>query len=197
MKCVQGYDKEITVWRMILWIVSIACNGTVCVHNACTMQGNEGTGAVICICIGLIIVAKCLLAAADMDLRTCTVYNYLWWLIGGVGLFLFAVQAVMQGRQLYKIADLVIFLLLQEFFFYKMYGRADCHGFAVCAVVGDSFGMGLREFLLHMLLAFGLLGMVQLIKKNVGTNGNLKKPVPFVPYLAVTFWVNLGAYLCV
>ena len=93
--------------------------------------------------------------------------------------------------------SLFVFILLQEMFFSRMYGRADCHGFAACAVVGASFGMGLKQFLLHMLIAFGILGVVQSIRKNVDRKGNLKEAVPFIPYISVAFGVNLIAYLCV
>lgn len=162
----------------------------------------------------LSIIAACLLGASIMDLKTCTVYNYIWWVMGAAGIVRLLVRRVfLESQQIKDVPierlyiesmggenvwiSLFIFILLQELFFCRMYGRADCHGFAACALVGATWGMGLKEHLLHMLIAFGLLGVVQLMKGNVGRNGNLKKPVPFIPYLTVAFWVNLGAYLCV
>lgn len=150
------------------------------------------------------IIAVCLLAASIMDWKTCTVYNYIWWIMGGavtVRLFterLLAKRLEMEiGRNENVWLSVFLFILLQELFFCRMYGRADSHGFAACALVGGSLGMGMKEYLLHMLIAFGLLGVVQWMRGNIGRDGNLKKPVPFVPYLTVAFWLNLGVYLCV
>lgn len=144
----------------------------------------------------LSIIAVCLLAASIMDLRTCTVYNYIWWIMGVTGAVRLFVKMPVKGNEDVWLS-LFLFILLQELFFCKMYGKADCHGFATCALVGASFGMELRQFLLHMLIAFALLGMVQFAKRNVGRGGNLKKPVPFLPYISVAFGLNLIAYLCV
>lgn len=38
-----------------------------------------------------------------------------------------------------------------------------------------------------MLVSFGILGMVQLLRHNINAKGNLKKPVPFIPYIALAF----------
>lgn len=134
------------------------------------------------------IVAACLLGACVMDVETRVVYNYVWWISGTAG----AVAMLLSGNNQW--VPVLLFILLQELFFAKMYGRADCHGFAVCALAEGAFGMGLKEYLLHMLLAFFLLGVVQFLKHNVGKNGNLKNPVPFLPYITSAFWINLTVY---
>lgn len=142
------------------------------------------------------IIAACLLVASIMDLKTHTVYNYIWWIMGAAGMVRLYIEVpICENENVWQ--SLFLFIFLQERFFCKMYGRADCHGFVACALAGASFGMGLKQFLLHMLIAFGLLGVVQLARKNVGRDGNLKEPVPFLPYISVAFGVNLIAYLCV
>ena len=68
-----------------------------------------------------------------------------------------------------------------------MYGRADCYAFCVCAMAETACGMGFAEYLFHMLIAFGILAMVQFARRNIDTKGNLKHPVPFIPYIAAAF----------
>ena len=87
------------------------------------------------------------------------------------------------------LVDLLCFGVLQRFFFSRMYGRADAYAFSRCSLVLASFGGGLKEYLMHMLVAVVLLGAVQGVKGNVGSNGNLKVPVAFVPYISAAFFV--------
>ncbi len=42
----------------------------------------------------------------------------------------------------------------------------------------------MQTLLLHMALAFIQLGVVQAFKRNINQKGNLKVPVPFLPYIA-------------
>ena len=85
--------------------------------------------------------------------------------------------------------ELFLFILLQEVGFAKLYGRADCHAFVACAMLERALGMGMKEYLTHMLLAYIFLAIVQGAKRNIGRDGNLKKPIPFLPYITVSFWV--------
>ena len=85
--------------------------------------------------------------------------------------------------------SLLLFGLLQEKIFSRMYGRADCHAFLICALTECAMGFRMKEYLLHMLLALFLLVVVQAIRKNIGKNGNLKKAVPFMPYITISFWL--------
>lgn len=135
----------------------------------------------------LSVAAAALTAAVVMDLESCMVYNYVWWIGGGAAVLLLGmVKGGMEG-------ELLIFILLQELFFCRLYGRADCHAFSVCAFLENVMGMGMQMYLLHMLFAFLLLALVQGVGGNIGTNGNLKQPVAFLPYITLTFWgVLLG-----
>lgn len=139
----------------------------------------------------LSIIVACLLTASVMDIETRLIYNYVWWLGACAGI---SMMLLCDSRMWLSV---LLFGILQEYLFSKMYGRADCHGFVACALAEAALGMGMREYLLHMLIAFGILGMIQLLKGNVGRNGNLRKPIPFLPYITVAFGVNLVAYLCV
>ena len=162
--------------------------------------------------------AASLLAACIMDIQSSMVYDYVWWLGGAAGGLLMGgmilawrrngvqgyegINAVgerlgMSSAQLELLGSVIIFILVQELLFSKFYGRADCHAFSVCALAEGAVGMGMKEYLVHMLLAFGVLAVVQLLRGNVGRDGNLKNPVPFLPYITITFWINHVIFLLI
>lgn len=136
-----------------------------------------------------LILTGCLVFACVTDCRSCEVYNFTWW-IGGAAAGLLLLTG---GREfgLSDIAELVFFIVLQLFGFSKMYGRADCYAFSVCAVAGAAVGMTLMGYLLQMLLAFAFLAVLQGACGNIGRDGNLIKPVPFLPYITLAFWTLL------
>lgn len=135
------------------------------------------------------VMAGCLLTACIMDMESCMVYNYVWWVGGLTGM---ALLYMCRSR---GVTELVLFILLQELLFCRMYGRADCHAFVVCAMAETALGMTLKEYLFHMLFAFILLALSQGMAHNIGKNGNLKRPVPFLPYIVVAFWLYLSIAL--
>ena len=137
--------------------------------------------------LGLVIF--CFLAAAVMDYRTCRVYRLFWWIALGADILLWVCKA---DTILYsRLPELIFFCLLQELFFSKMYGRADCHGFCVGAVTLFCLGGSLWDFVMLMAYSFGLLFVVQAFRRNINKQGNLKKPVAFIPYLTTSFLLYL------
>ena len=179
-------------------IASIFCMDKVVFYGKLCLNG----GKLLCT-VGLLgIFAGGLLAACIMDMRYCYVYNYVWWAGGaaGIGILVLSlwerlqhwatesVKSISSNDAVEVLGSLVIFVLLQELFFCRFYGRADCHAFVVCALAEGALGIPMKGYLIHMLLAFGILAIVQLIHGNVGADGNLKSPVPFLPYIAVSFW---------
>lgn len=137
--------------------------------------------------LGLVIF--CFLAAAVMDYRTCRVYRLFWWIALGADILLWVCKA---DTILYsRLPELIFFCLLQELFFSKMYGRADCHGFCVGAVTLFCLGGSLWDFVMLMAYSFGLLFVVQAFHRNINKQGNLKKPVAFIPYLTTSFLLYL------
>lgn len=138
-------------------------------------------------CLLLGIIAGCLVFAAVTDLHIGKAYDFTWWVGAAAGLLL------VRARQVcVPVLAVLGFVLLQELFFSGFYGRADCHAFSLCALTQGAFGLGLRAYLLHMAAAFFLLMAVQGIKGNIGKRGNLKKPVPFLPYIGVAFGLALA-----
>ena len=51
--------------------------------------------------------------------------------------------------------------------------------------------MGMFGYLMHMMLAVLALFIVQLPKRNIAKNGNLKQPVAFLPYISLAFGLNI------
>ena len=147
----------------------------------------------------LSLVAGGLLAAAYMDAKSSYVYNYVWWwCLLWIFLLLclpengqFAVSKqwrILDGIRIQQVIATVLFVILQQCLFARMYGRADSHAFSVCALVSCHWQGEMLWFLIHMLLAVTLLAIVQLAKGNVTLHGRLRTPRPFVPYIIITFW---------
>ena len=132
------------------------------------------------------ILAAYLLAASIQDMQTCMVCDFLHITAAVPGIVL--VVLCPSGE---RILSLVLFVIIQIGLFMRMYGVADGLAFCVCALFESRFGEGMLTYLLHMGLAFLVLGVVQGVGKNINKHGNLKKPVPFLPYIAATVWVFL------
>lgn len=134
----------------------------------------------------LAVFAGCLLFACLTDIKECYVYQFVWWLAGAAG----GILLLLHWRKA-SLISLLVYFLLQEFFFRRCYGRADCHAFAVSAVMLCALGGGMTAYWMHMLLAFACLGVVQMSSHNVTRKGQLKRAVPFLPYITLGFWVLL------
>ena len=127
-----------------------------------------------------------LLAAACMDAVHSYVYNYVWW-------WCLPWTGILLGLPVSE--AMALFVLLQQILFAQMYGRADCHAFSVCALAGCAWQGNLLWFLIHMLSALTLLAAVQFCRRNVTPDGKLRVPKPFIPYIVVTFWVQIPVML--
>mgnify|MGYP001030229491 CR=1 FL=1 len=147
----------------------------------CLVSGGMGGDLLM-----LSVAGGCLLLASVTDIAICQVYNFVWWPVWAAAVpFL----SEMPGT---AVCALALFVLLQFVVFGPLYGRADCYGFCACAAAGASSGMGLWGFLTQMFLAWLLLLTVQVWRGNVDKGGNLKRPVPFLPYINVSFWLALA-----
>ena len=129
------------------------------------------------------ILAGCLTAACIMDVESCMIYDYVWWLGMIAGVLLLCIG------KCDRIMELLLFILLQELFFCRFYGRADCHAFAVCAITETAMGIGMKGYLIHMLVAFSMLALIQGMCHTINNKGNLKQPIPFLPYITGSFWI--------
>lgn len=129
---------------------------------------------------GYLTLAVYLTVCAITDIQTCKVYDILQIPAAAAGtiLCLCQVSTPEAGR------GLVIFALLQYLLFRRFYGEGDVMAFLICSLYLVSRGGDLRTLLMHMALAFTLLGAVQMFRHNINRKGNLKVPVPFLPYIA-------------
>lgn len=121
-------------------------------------------------------------AAGIQDARQGEVSNF-FWVCSTVWFLLFGLLAPPEWFP----GEPIVFWILQQLWFSRLYGRADCHGFSCCGFWFWALGYGLAVCLFHMLLALLLLAVVQLIKGNVDKRGNLRTPVPFIPYILLGF----------
>ena len=132
------------------------------------------------------VLAAYLLVASLQDDQSCEVYDFLHILALPAGLVF-----VLHEFSGDKLISLLLYTVIQLVLFVRMYGFGDGLVYIVCAVFESRFGGGLITYLLHMAASFGLLAVVQGYRRNINKKGNLKKPVPFVPYIAATVWFFL------
>ena len=203
--------------RQLIFRRGLAMGNAVVVTAVCEMEGKLGAfaGKYLFFRMGvdgilLSLLAGGLLAAACMDAENCYVYNYVWWwCLLWVGILsvvpaggqhtdggLWWILDGTDGICIRQAAAVLVFVILQQCLFARMYGKADSHAFSVCALSGCRWGGDMLWFLIHMLSAVTLLAVVQLCKGNVTRGGKLRTPKPFVPYIMITFWAEILWMLC-
>ena len=124
-----------------------------------------------------------LILASYEDIRTKSVTNAVWWIFSaGLLMLLFR-----EGADVVDITECIIAVVIQELIMSRVYGRADSHAFSCCAVYLILSGVGLEGHVLHMTFSLAALTAVQIIRGNVGKCLKLKDPVPFIPYIAISF----------
>lgn len=125
-----------------------------------------------------------LVACAWQDIRSCTVYDithYPGVILAGCMADIFCMEA---GTAM----SLLAFSALQYVLFRRMYGDADVMCFLICALSLGKEG-SMTGYLLHMLITYLFLGLHQAVRGNIARDGNLKVPVPMIPYILVAYLV--------
>ncbi|MCM1542038.1 MAG: hypothetical protein NC121_12370 [Blautia sp.] len=135
-----------------------------------------------------------LLYGCITDLKSQKVYNFTWW-FGGLAAGGLLWKSLWGGLPVTALWHLTVYAALQLGLFAHMYGKADCYAFCVCAMAEASLGMGFSDYLVLMLLALCLLFPVQLLQCNIAKNGNLKRPVAFLPYITAAFMLHMGMHI--
>lgn len=85
--------------------------------------------------------------------------------------------------------ELIFYMIIQYLVFAKMYGRADVATFMICAIFVSATGRGMEAFVSHLVIAFGLLALIQAFRRNIASDGNLKHPVALFPYIICAFFM--------
>ena len=178
---IRRLDQEIRPEKRVRVTVLTACIAGALLNGFVLGQGEFFAR------ISLSLLMGCLLLACITDIAICQVYNFVWW-ISGVA----AIALLIGGRPETKtIWEVLLFCVIQMILFTRLYGRADCYAFCVCAIAETGLGFGLFGFLMHMLLSCLLLAAVQAARRNIGSGGRLKSPVPFLPYITAGFYLIL------
>ena len=120
-----------------------------------------------------------IVSAAFCDYNTKEVYDFCYLSALISGCISLALERPWQG-----IMELLLFGVIQWVLFRKLYGEADCLAFFVCAVYMTAYGGRLIDYVLFMAGVFVLLTVIQMARRNVAGNGNLKEGVPLIPYIA-------------
>lgn len=137
-----------------------------------------------------------LLYGCITDLKSRMVYNFTWW-VGGLAAGALLWRSLEAGQPAVVLWHLSVYMALQLGLFSRLYGRADCYAFCVCAVAEASLGLMLFDYLILMLLSLILLFPIQLWRRNIGGNGNLRQPVAFLPYIMSAFGLHILLYVLV
>lgn len=125
-----------------------------------------------------------LVVCAWQDYKSCAVYDVTHY----PGVILAGYMANITCMEAGTGMSLLVFSGLQYLLFRRMYGDADVMCFLICALsLGRSGSMTL--YLVHMLITYLFLGAHQAIRKNIARDGNLKSPVPMIPYILVAYLV--------
>lgn len=132
--------------------------------------------------MGYLVLSVYLTVCAVTDRQICMVYDFLQLPAVAAG----AVMGLLRPLPPASGAVLILFALLQYLVFMRLYGKGDGMAFQICSLYIVSEGGSFETLLLHMAIAFAMLGIVQFFRGNINERGNLRSPVPFIPYIACT-----------
>lgn len=155
------------------------------------MAAGMGWGIIICFTVYIL----CLLAASVCDIRIHMVSDLIWWMaaadiaafIGvryGDAESLFDADIITAARCL---VEALIVIFIQERVMSRYYGRADSHAFSCCALFFAVCGSCLEAHIIHMSMSLTMLTLVQACRGNICRGFRLRTPVPYIPYIALSF----------
>ena len=127
------------------------------------------------------------LCCSVTDYQTCQVYDIFQY----IGIAASAYLLLTGNTDIMTGFSILLFGLVQYFLFMRLYGTADGMTFLIAALAEGAMGYHITGYLFHMIVAYLMLSLIQAIKGNIGCRGRLKKAVPFLPYITVSFWVML------
>lgn len=149
-------------------------------------SGGAGKDRMLIISSSIAVIS--LMLASYEDIRTRSVTNAVWWIFSA-GLLMLLFER--RGVWVSYVPESILSVVIQEFIMSRAYGRADSHAFSCCAVFLCLTGSGLEGHILHMSLALVMLSGLQILRGNITRGLKLKRPVPFIPYIAVSFMISV------
>ncbi|MBO7355583.1 MAG: hypothetical protein J6U50_03040 [Lachnospiraceae bacterium] len=151
----------------------------------------SGMGPILCYAVFI----TCLLTASVCDIRTHLVPDLIWWIAAIDIVSLIAVRYgcgdglsdadVLTAAGCLLEALFVIFI--QERVMSRYYGRADSHAFSCCALFFAACGSCFEAHIVHMSMSLFFLVIIQTFRGNIGRRCRLRNPVPFIPYISLSF----------
>ncbi|MCR5255442.1 MAG: prepilin peptidase [Acetatifactor sp.] len=142
----------------------------------------------------IVSLASTLFAASARDLKTKEVERIIWLPV----CFLYVIHLVCDPGNLniFFLINVLFYGIIQECFFARLYGKADCHAFFVCGIMLIMLKHDLTICFLHMTISFLILIAVQFLRGNIDRTFKLKRPVAFIPYISLSF-VIVYLFCCV
>ena len=158
---------------------------------------NIGSYAILLACA--FICGACLLTASIYDQKTHFVPDLIWWIMAVDSLFIPAMISsgtvwppeMSWGFHPESAFDCLAVIAVQEKIMSRYYGRADSHAFSCCELFFFFLGYPMAGAVCHMSLSLAMLSFVQFIRRNIRKDLKLKKPVPFVPYISLSFVLSV------
>ncbi len=183
LSIIKKWDAPLPLKRRDYFCILVSAFGMKIVMMTISMNESKSNKLL------LHIIGGCLLFACVTDMAIYHVYNFTWWIAVTAAAIIFwrALLEVKVKTPEETIISLIVFMVIQINFFCKTYGKADGYAFCVCAVTEAARGMKMTGYLLHMVTAYTLLFLVQISYGNLNKRGNLKKPVPFLPYITISY----------
>lgn len=189
LRIIARWDRPLSLkGRSWLWIVTGASAEAGCIAMLCVKRCSVGEWLMWGIMGGS------LLLACVTDRLLGQVYNFTWWIFLTATALLWCMREnPLWGSDMdcESLGWVMVYLGLQLLFAGCVYGRADSYAFCVCALAQTLLGIPAAGFLVHMSIAYALLFVVQLARRNIDGEGNLRKPVPFLPYITAAFWATV------
>lgn len=192
LRIIARWDRPLGLkGRWWLWIVAGAAAEAGCIAKLCVRRCSVGEWLMWGIMGGSLLLA----CVTDRLLRQ--VYNFTWWIFLAALALLWGMGGgsprPLQGSYMdcESLGWVMVYLGLQLLFAGCVYGRADSYAFCVCALAQTLLGISVAGFLVHMSIAYVLLFVIQLARRNIDRRGNLRKPVPFLPYITAAFWATV------
>ncbi len=129
------------------------------------------------------VVFGCFLTVMFFDQMTKLVSDWIYIPIVICGILLM----IRNGTNVWIVANLVLFIVLQFAVFKRTYGLSDTFAFSSLGIVFAGVGLDMIAMLTAMVFAYTYLIVVQSAKKNISRSFRLIEPKAFLPYIGYAF----------
>ena len=178
LKLLYGLDEDLHILPVRQWL---RLGGLLMLFCGICMYPPDDCGVLKC--CGFWLMGIYLGVVTTMDILLKQISDILHYI--GLAGALFLLGDNLPRRQI--MWEFILYVAIQYLVFARMYGWADVVGFALCALFVAATGRGIEAYVGHMVISFGLLALVQGVRRNIAPDGNLKHPVALFPYILIGF----------